>query len=107
MSLSKTIVTEGNGESPPSGSTVYVHYIGTLNDGTKFDSSRDRGEKFSFVLGAGQVIKGWDEGVASMTKGERATLVCPPDYAYGASGIPGVIPPSATLNFDVELFDWA
>lgn len=84
----------------------YVH-IGTLENGKKFDSSRDRGKPFEFVLGSGQVIKGWDEGVAKMSKGERAILTCTHDYAYGEKGYPGVIPPKATLIFDVELLGFS
>ncbi|OWA50124.1 putative 12 kDa FK506-binding protein [Hypsibius exemplaris] len=88
---------------PKKGQTVSVHYTGTLEDGTKFDSSRDRGKPFTFKIGAGEVIKGWDEGVAKMSLGQRAKLTCSPDYGYGKKGHPGVIPPNAVLIFDVEL----
>ena len=80
-------------------------FIGTLTDGTKFDPSRDRGKRFEFKIGQGNVIKGWDEGVAQMSKGQRAKLTCSPDYAYGARGFPPVIPANATLIFDVELIN--
>merc|ERR1711962_300927 len=107
MGVDKEIIKAGDGTNyPPKGSTVSVHYTGTLTDGTKFDSSRDRGKQFEFKLGQGQVIKGWDEGVAQMTKGERAKLTCSADYAYGSRGFPGLIPPNSTLVFDVELFGW-
>ena len=78
-------------------------FTGTLTNGKKFDSSRDRGKPFEFKIGKGQVIKGWDEGVAQMSKGQRAKLTCTPDYAYGAEGYPPVIPANSTLIFDVEL----
>lgn len=94
----------GDGSTfPQKGQTVTVHYTGTLTDGTKFDSSRDRGQPFSFVIGRGQVIKGWDEGVAKLSLGQRAKLTCSPDFAYGDRGFPGLIPPQSTLVFDVEL----
>jgi len=95
----------GTGTEATAGKTVSVHYTGWLLDGTKFDSSRDRGQPFSFPLGAGRVIKGWDEGVAGMKIGGKRTLVIPPDLGYGARGAGGVIPPNATLKFEVELLD--
>ena len=96
-------LTSGNGPTPKSGETVSVHYTGWLTDGTKFDSSVDRNEPFSFVLGAGQVIKGWDQGVSTLRVGDKARLTIPADLAYGPQGYPGVIPPNATLIFEVEL----
>ena len=93
----------GTGDAAQSGQTVEVHYTGWLADGTKFDSSLDRGQPFSFVLGAGRVIAGWDEGVAGMKVGGERRLIIPPALAYGESGRPPVIPPNAELTFDVEL----
>jgi peptidylprolyl isomerase len=101
--LKVEILQEGNGPVPQKGQTVVVHYTGTLENGKKFDSSRDRGEPFSFVLGAGQVIRGWDEGLALMNVGSRAKLTIPSQLGYGSSGAGNVIPPNATLIFDVEL----
>ncbi len=96
-----------NGASPKAGNTVTVHYTGWLTDGSKFDSSVDRDDPFAFVLGAGQVIQGWDEGVATMKVGEKARLTIPPEKAYGRDGYPGAIPPNATLIFEVELLSIA
>ncbi|MBI2305659.1 MAG: FKBP-type peptidyl-prolyl cis-trans isomerase [Chloroflexi bacterium] len=102
--LKFTDIKVGSGESPKKGQTVVVNYTGWLeSNGMKFDSSLDHGRPFEFTIGAGQVIKGWDEGVASMKVGGKRRLVIPPDLGYGAQGAGGVIPPNATLVFDVEL----
>ena len=106
MGVEKTITRDGdNTHYPKRGQRVTVHYTGFLGQvgGKKFDSSVDRGRPFQFTIGKGEVIKGWDEGVATMSLGEKAYLKCSPDYAYGASGAGGVIPPNATLVFEVEL----
>ncbi|XP_021378108.1 peptidyl-prolyl cis-trans isomerase FKBP5-like isoform X3 [Mizuhopecten yessoensis] len=103
----KEILREGTGEDKPlAGDKVLVHYVGTLEDGTEFDSSRGRGDKFEFDLGKGSVIKSWDLGVATMKKGEICRLTCRGDYAYGENGSPPKIPANATLIFEVELFEW-
>jgi len=104
MGVTVDTLSPGDGKTfPKSGQTVVVHYTGTLTDGKKFDSSKDRGKPFKFRIGQGEVIKGWDEGVAQMSVGQKAKLTCTPDYAYGAKGAGGVIPPNATLIFEVDL----
>jgi len=97
--------TVGTGAVATNGKTAVVHYTGWLMDGTKFDSSLDRNQPFTFPLGAGQVIKGWDEGVAGMKVGGKRTLIVPPALGYGARGAGNVIPPNATLKFEVQLLD--
>lgn len=105
--LFKKILMPGTGsESPITGNEVIVHYTGRLLNGEVFDSSVDRNEKFKFKLGQQQVIKGWDVGVATMTRGEKCLLTCMPDFAYGENGSPPKIGPDETLQFEVELFDW-
>ena len=96
----------GDGELTKAGNIVIVHYSGFLSDGTKFDSSHDRGQPFNFILGENRVIKGWEEGLLNMKKGAKRTLIIPPELAYGAKGAGGVIPPNATLVFEVELVNF-
>jgi FKBP-type peptidyl-prolyl cis-trans isomerase FkpA len=98
-------MTAGSGLEAVSGKSVVVHYTGWLTTGEKFDSSKDRGQPFSFPLGAGRVIKGWDQGVAGMKVGGKRKLTIPPELGYGPRGAGGVIPPNATLVFEVELLD--
>jgi FKBP-type peptidyl-prolyl cis-trans isomerase len=93
----------GDGEEAASGDTLTVHYVGTLADGTKFDSSRDRGQPFTVQIGTGQVIQGWDQGIPGMKVGGIRKLIIPPDLGYGAAGSPPAIPPNSTLIFEVEL----
>ena len=100
-------LNEGSGPTCPKGAQVKVHYVGKLTNGQQFDSSIDRGEPLEFTVGVGQVIRGWDEGITQLQKGQKAILTCPPDYAYGPNGIPGAIPKNATLIFDVELIDFS
>lgn len=107
MGLDKEVIKPGDDKNyPKQGMVVSVHYVGTFTDGKKFDSSRDRGKPFQFTLGAGEVIKGWDVGVAEMSVGEVSKLTIPYDMAYGEKGYPGVIPPKATLVFEVELLSF-
>ncbi|XP_035827478.1 FK506-binding protein 1-like [Aplysia californica] len=106
MGVTVETIQAGDGVNfAKAGDTVVVHYTGTLQNGQKFDSSRDRGKPFQTKIGVGQVIRGWDEGFTQLSKGQRAKLTITPDYGYGASGAAGVIPPNATLVFDVELLD--
>jgi FKBP-type peptidyl-prolyl cis-trans isomerase FkpA len=98
-------ITCGEGEEAVTGATVSVHYVGTLENGEKFDSSRDRAQPFQFALGGGQVIAGWDEGIQGMKVGGVRELTIPPDLGYGAQGSPPVIPPNSTLIFEVELLE--
>jgi peptidylprolyl isomerase len=98
-------IEAGTGPAPEEGDLVSVHYVGTLEDGTEFDNSYTKGEPFVFPLGRGRVIRGWDEGIALMKQGGKAQLIIPPDLAYGERGAGGVIPPNATLLFEVELID--
>lgn len=96
---------KGTGPAAETGDTVAVHYVGTLMDGTEFDNSHKRGEPIKFPLGQGRVIKGWDQGIAMMNVGDKATLIIPPELGYGSRGAGGAIPPNATLKFEVELVD--
>ena len=103
--LNIDVIQKGSGPAIQDGQIAVVHYTGTLLDGTKFDSSVDRGLPFSFSLGAGEVIKGWDQGVLGMTVGEKRKLQISPELGYGASGAGGIIPPNATLLFEIELLE--
>jgi FKBP-type peptidyl-prolyl cis-trans isomerase len=103
LSLQIKDLIVGTGEEARVGTTAVVHYTGWLMDGAKFDSSLDRGEPFEFVIGGGQVIRGWDQGVESMKVGGKRELIIPPSLAYGNRGVGNIIPPGATLKFEVEL----
>ncbi len=103
--LKYEVLTAGNGRAAAVGDTAVVHYTGTLTDGTKFDSSVDRGTPFEFGLGAGNVIQGWDEAVAAMQIGDKWKVTIPPDLAYGDRGVGNLIPPGSTLVFEIELLD--
>jgi FKBP-type peptidyl-prolyl cis-trans isomerase FkpA len=98
-------IVEGSGVESKVGDSLTVHYTGMLEDGTKFDSSVDRGTPFNFILGIGQVIEGWEKGMEGMKVGEKRKLTIQPEYAYGERGVPGVIPPNTTLIFEVELLE--
>lgn len=102
----KTQVLGDGRNFPKRGNTVIVHYTGKLEDGTRFDSSRDRNEPFEFILGAGQVIKGWEEGIAEMSKGQLVEMKLSPDWAYGPEGFPPLIPGNTSLIFELELIDF-
>lgn len=99
-------LNNGVGEVVPRGAMVKVHYTGKFPDGRVFDSSVSRGVPLEFKVGVGQVIRGWDEGICQLQKGQKAELICPPEYAYGSAGAGNVIPPNATLHFDVEVVDF-
>ncbi|GAA5881063.1 hypothetical protein JCM3774_003000 [Rhodotorula dairenensis] len=105
MGVTVETISPGDGQNfPKPGQTVHMHYVGTLeSNGSKFDSSRDRGQPFVTQIGVGRVIKGWDEGVPQLSLGQKAKLICTPDYAYGERGFPPVIPANSTLVFEVEL----
>ncbi|GAA5992387.1 hypothetical protein JCM10908_000457 [Rhodotorula pacifica] len=105
MGVTVETISPGDGQNfPKPGQTVHMHYVGTLqSNGNKFDSSRDRGQPFVTQIGVGRVIKGWDEGVPQLSLGQKAKLICTPDYAYGERGFPPVIPANSTLVFEVEL----
>ena len=106
MGVTRDVKRPGSGEKPHLGARVTVHYVGRLQNGTVFDSSRAKNKPFEFRLGMGRVIRGWDEGVIQMNKGELCILTCTHDFAYGPNGCPPVIPPAATLIFEVELLDF-
>ncbi|KZT60380.1 FK506-binding protein 1 [Calocera cornea HHB12733] len=104
MGVEIKTIAPGDGKNfPKPGGNVTIHYVGTLTNGKKFDSSRDRNDPFVTQIGVGRVIKGWDEGVPQLSLGQKAILTCSPDYAYGSRGAGSVIPPNSTLNFEVEL----
>jgi len=106
MGVEVQVLKNGDGKHfPQRGDTVTIHYVGTLADGKKFDSSRDRKEPFYTQIGVGKVIKGWDEGVMQLSLGTKANLIVSPDYGYGARGFPPVIPPNSPLHFEVELLE--
>ena len=106
MEVKKEILKEGAGEQQvEKGNSISVHYTGTFEDGTKFDSSVDRNQPFNLTVGIGQVIQGWDQGLIGMKVGEKSKLTIPPEMAYGPAGIPGAIPPNSTLIFEVELLE--